>query len=442
MLEWHNPEGDSVDEGDTVVEVSTDKVDAEVPAPASGVITRILKAPDEPIQEVGAILAELDPTAAPSGDGAAANGGDAQQGTGARHVRPGGRRGRSGLSGTSRPAPSPCAARETAAASTSEVAVQASDPAGRSASQPADTGGGAEDVGEEFTGFDPGDGRSVTEDRVLEWHKQGGRCGFRMQGETVVEVSTDKVDAEVPAPASGTIARTLAQPDETVQVCQVLAVELSLPCSVRADPRRAGAGRTLPPSAPAPAAGATQGNPLCAGTGLPRRRRKRGRPGRGPRLGAGRKGRTQGRRARGSERRGGWPLRARRRQTAAPSCPCGDLLAMLAQAMNESRSVPTATSFRTLAVDGPNAKRRALNGALKERAMKVSFTHLVAWAIVIAWRSKWAGHVQVLAKSSWSAPLMHGTIRLRGAVLSLHLHGDPEIDSTRLDRLGLAVALA
>ena len=57
---------------------------------------------------------------------------------------------------------------------------------------------------------------------------------------------------------------------------------------------------------------------------------------------------------------------------------------MLAKAMNESRAIPTATSFRTLAVDTLDAKRKALNGALKERGMKVSFTHLIAWAIVQA----------------------------------------------------------
>ena len=57
---------------------------------------------------------------------------------------------------------------------------------------------------------------------------------------------------------------------------------------------------------------------------------------------------------------------------------------MLANAMNDSRAVPTATSFRTLAVDTLDAKRKALNGVLKERGMKVSFTHLIAWAIVQA----------------------------------------------------------
>jgi 2-oxoglutarate dehydrogenase E1 component len=72
---------------------------------------------------------------------------------------------------------------------------------------------------------------------------------------------------------------------------------------------------------------------------------------------------------------------------AAPSGgakPLRGPAAMLAKAMNESRSMPTATSFRTLPVDVLDAKRKALNGVLKDRGLKVSFTHLVAWAIVKA----------------------------------------------------------
>src|SRR5262249_20446167 len=60
--------------------------------------------------------------------------------------------------------------------------------------------------------------------------------------------------------------------------------------------------------------------------------------------------------------------------------------ASLAKAMNESRSIPTATSFRELAVDTLDAKRKALNEVPKQRGMKVSFTHLIAWAIVKAAR--------------------------------------------------------
>ena len=60
ILEWHVAEGQEVAEGDTVVEVSTDKIDAEVPAPASGVITKILAQPDDTV-EVGQVLAQIDP---------------------------------------------------------------------------------------------------------------------------------------------------------------------------------------------------------------------------------------------------------------------------------------------------------------------------------------------------------------------------------------------
>ena len=60
VLEWHVAEGDFVSEGDTVVEVSTDKVDAEVPAPADGVITKLLVAVDDEVP-VGAPLAEMEP---------------------------------------------------------------------------------------------------------------------------------------------------------------------------------------------------------------------------------------------------------------------------------------------------------------------------------------------------------------------------------------------
>ena len=69
ILEWHVSEGQEVAEGETVVEVSTDKIDAEVPAPASGVITKILAAPDDTV-EVGQVLARIDPNGS-SGNGSA-----------------------------------------------------------------------------------------------------------------------------------------------------------------------------------------------------------------------------------------------------------------------------------------------------------------------------------------------------------------------------------
>src|ERR671914_2585719 len=75
ILEWHVEEGQEVSEGDTVVEVSTDKIDAEVPAPAAGVITKLLVQVDDTV-EVGQVLAQIDPNgSASSGNGSSADAG-------------------------------------------------------------------------------------------------------------------------------------------------------------------------------------------------------------------------------------------------------------------------------------------------------------------------------------------------------------------------------
>ena len=90
--------------------------------------------------------------------------------------------------------------------------------------------------------------------------------------------------------------------------------------------------------------------------------------------------------------------------------------AMLAQAMNESRSMPTATSFRTLPVDVLDAKRKALNGVLKDRGMKVSFTHLVAWAIVKA-ATEWRVMARVYEESDGKPQVVEpGNVNLGIAV--------------------------
>src|SRR5215212_6689803 len=65
VLEWHKQEGDQVEADETLVEISTDKVDAEVPSPASGTVVKIHAAEGDTV-EVGAVLAEI-----ASGNGAA-----------------------------------------------------------------------------------------------------------------------------------------------------------------------------------------------------------------------------------------------------------------------------------------------------------------------------------------------------------------------------------
>src|SRR3954454_17966468 len=157
VLEWHKSEGDPVSQDETLVEISTDKVDAEVPAPIAGTVVKVHASEGDTVS-VGAVLAEIAPT---NGDGPAAT------------------------------PDAPDAAPE------------------------------GEPAGAEVEITMPAMGESVTEGVVLEWHKQPGDSVA--QDETIVEISTNKVDAEVPAPASGTMGEILAGAGDTVTVGQVIA---------------------------------------------------------------------------------------------------------------------------------------------------------------------------------------------------------------------------
>ncbi|HEX2391890.1 MAG TPA: multifunctional oxoglutarate decarboxylase/oxoglutarate dehydrogenase thiamine pyrophosphate-binding subunit/dihydrolipoyllysine-residue succinyltransferase subunit [Solirubrobacterales bacterium] len=356
VLEWHVAEGDSVSEGDTVVEVSTDKVDAEVPAPADGVITRILAQVDDEIA-VGAPLAEMEagegPSASPAGPVAAGD-----------------------------PPPLP-----VAKASSGGVPPTAP-PAGEASGSDESSGDGNGTAGEKLVIAMPEMGESVTEGVVLEWHVAEGDAVS--EGDTVVEVSTDKVDAEVPAPASGLITKLLAQVDDEVKVGQPLA-EMETSAGA-ASPAGDAVGGPTPEEAlatgggggsPAAAGPAGNGAPSADVRATPVARRVAAAngvdltsvQGTGP----------------GSKVTKEDVLNAGNGASAAPALAGAEKqlrgpAAMLAKAMDESRAVPTATSFRTIAVDTLDAKRRAINPLLKERGLKVSFTHLIAWAIVQATR--------------------------------------------------------
>ncbi|HEX2359920.1 MAG TPA: multifunctional oxoglutarate decarboxylase/oxoglutarate dehydrogenase thiamine pyrophosphate-binding subunit/dihydrolipoyllysine-residue succinyltransferase subunit [Solirubrobacterales bacterium] len=360
VLEWHVAEGEPIEEGDTIVEVSTDKVDAEVPAPASGTVTKILVQPDETI-EVGKPLAEIDSNgAAPSGTSTASQ---------------------SGASASPRPASQPAGPRSEA----EEPAV------GGEAEMPPPSAGGDE---AEVTM--PEMGESVTEGTVLEWHVAEGDAVA--EGDTIVEVSTDKVDAEVPAPFNGTITKILVQPDETIEVGKPLArmAKGAAPAptdGASASPRPAsqpgtpgGEAEDAPvddgeavSSAATPAADTADGSKA---TPLARRAARANGVNLASLQGTGTGGKITKADVLAADGGGA--------AAAAEALPDGQVkrlrgpAAMLAKAMEESRSIPTATSFRTLAVDTLDAKRKALNGVLNERGMKVSFTHLIAWAIVKA----------------------------------------------------------
>ncbi|HEX4731156.1 MAG TPA: 2-oxo acid dehydrogenase subunit E2, partial [Solirubrobacterales bacterium] len=243
-------------------------------------------------------------------------------------------------------------------------------------------------------------GESVTEGIVLEWHVGVG--DFVNEGDTIVEVSTDKVDAEVPAPTSGTITKLVAAVDDEVPVGQPLA-EMSPgdgdgqsapaagPVADGAPSSSQAAGEDTPSAPPAggtagTAAGTNGGNGSAINgadvkaTPIARRMAEAQGIDLGSVTPTGPGGKVtkedvlSGGNGSGN---GAAPTAGEEKQLRGPA-------AMLAKAMDESRAVPTATSFRTIAVDTLDAKRKAINAALKERGLKTSFTHLVAWAIIEA----------------------------------------------------------
>ncbi|MEU8031613.1 biotin/lipoyl-containing protein, partial [Streptomyces sp. NPDC049099] len=197
VTRWLKAEGERVEADEPLLEVSTDKVDTEIPSPAAGVLASIKVAEDETV-EVGAELAVID------------------DGTGAPAA-----------------APAPAAAEAPApAAPVAEAPAPA--PAPEAPAAPAAPAGGAEGTDVVL----PALGESVTEGTVTRWLKSVGDSVEA--DEPLLEVSTDKVDTEIPAPASGVLLEIVVNEDETAEVGAKLAV--------------IGAPGAAPAAAPAPAA--------------------------------------------------------------------------------------------------------------------------------------------------------------------------------------------
>src|SRR3954454_7383559 len=315
VLEWRKEVGDHVEAEEPIVDVSTDKVDAEVPAPASGTLTAIHVQPDETVA-VGAVLGEI----AVNGDAPAA----------------------------AAPADAPD---EAAGAPAPAEAVAAQ------ASMESD----AQEEGELVDVVVPSMGESVSEGTLLEWLVKVGDTVHQEQG--LAEISTDKVDAELPSPVSGIVAEILAAPDETVKVGDVLC-RIS-PMAVTATPQNGGAHQPEAKPVTAPAGnGDVNATPVAARIAADM----------GIDLGS----------VKGSGPRGRVPkddvLAHGNGSAPTEEKPLRGPAATLARFMDQSRSIPTATSFRTLEVDTLDQRR----GALKAGGKKISFTHIIAWAIVRA----------------------------------------------------------
>ncbi|AVT39483.1 2-oxoglutarate dehydrogenase, E2 component, dihydrolipoamide succinyltransferase [Plantactinospora sp. BB1] len=194
VTRWLKQEGDRVEVDEPLLEVSTDKVDTEIPSPAAGVLARIVVSEDE-TAEVGSELAVID------GDGEAG--------------------------GEARPAQPEAAEAEQAPA---EAAAPAEEPAGepeqaeeQQQAEPETVAAQTAPAGDSGTVLKmPALGESVTEGTVTRWLKEVGDTVEA--DEPLVEVSTDKVDTEIPSPVAGTLLEIRVSQDETAPVGADLAV--------------------------------------------------------------------------------------------------------------------------------------------------------------------------------------------------------------------------
>ena len=202
VTRWLKEVGDSVEVDEPLLEVSTDKVDTEIPSPIAGTIEEILVEEDDDA-EVGADLVVI-------GDGSGSESSDS---------------GDSGAEETSQeeaPAESEdLASDDTVAPSTDDEAPagESEKPAeGESSASSGEPGGAAS--GEDVTM--PALGESVTEGTVTRWLKEVGDSVE--VDEPLLEVSTDKVDTEIPSPVAGTLLEIRVPEDEDAEVGSVLAV--------------------------------------------------------------------------------------------------------------------------------------------------------------------------------------------------------------------------
>ena len=187
VTRWLKQEGDTVELDEPLVEVSTDKVDTEIPSPAAGVLTKIIAQEDDTV-EVGGELAVI---------------GDASEG------------GAPEAPAQAPSQPEPQASPEEKAPQEPEpepapAAPTRAEPAPAAPAPQASSSGGATPV------LMPELGESVTEGTVTRWLK---KVGDSVQvDEPLVEVSTDKVDTEIPSPVAGVLVSITAEEDATVPV--------------------------------------------------------------------------------------------------------------------------------------------------------------------------------------------------------------------------------
>ncbi|MDZ7772855.1 MAG: 2-oxoglutarate dehydrogenase, E2 component, dihydrolipoamide succinyltransferase [Balneolaceae bacterium] len=194
VIEWTKKVGEQVEEDETLLEIATDKVDTEVPSPQAGTLVEILAEEGDTI-EVGQTIAVIE-TDADQVDKSESPEVDKSE---SQEVE------KSDKS-------------ESPESEESEV-EESEEPEPEPASASASASGGE---GERVEVKMPKMGESVMEGTVIEWTKKVG--DEVEEDETLLEISTDKVDTEVPSPQAGTLVEILVEEGETIEVGQTIAV--------------------------------------------------------------------------------------------------------------------------------------------------------------------------------------------------------------------------
>ncbi len=196
ITKWLKQVGDSVQKDEPLFEISTDKVDAEIPSPAAGTLTEIKIAEGATVQintVVGLIGAAGEATATPEKPAPAASEGKATAPTSKRTAGDG----------------------ATEATTEKAKSTAKSDAASQAATPAASVSGGTDVVMPQM-------GESIFEGTITKWLKQVGDSVAK--DEPLFEISTDKVDAEIPAPIAGKLSEIKVPEGTTVQINTVVAV--------------------------------------------------------------------------------------------------------------------------------------------------------------------------------------------------------------------------
>src|SRR3984957_19891614 len=181
ITKWLKKPGDSVQRDEPLFEISTDKVDAEIPSPAAGTLSEIKVEAGNTVQinTVVAVIGEAGGTAA---------------------------------SAPAAAAPAPAKQEPSKEEKMAEAPKAAPAPAAPAAATPS---GGIDVVMPQM-------GESIFEGTITKWLKKVGDSVQR--DEPLFEISTDKVDAEIPSPAAGTLSAIKVEAGNTVQINTVVAV--------------------------------------------------------------------------------------------------------------------------------------------------------------------------------------------------------------------------